>query len=38
MKNLGWSEKRADALMAKIWDEGEYPVWQAFVRRIRENN
>jgi protein tyrosine phosphatase (PTP) superfamily phosphohydrolase (DUF442 family) len=36
MKILGWSVKQADALMEKIWDEGEYPVWRAFVSRIRE--
>jgi uncharacterized protein (TIGR01244 family) len=37
MKMLGWSEVQADNLMAKIWDDKDYPVWDAFVKFIRRN-
>jgi len=33
-KRLGWTEADAEALRARVW-EGDYPVWEAFVRRKR---
>ena len=38
MKTLGWSSKQADTLMGSIWDDDEYPVWKAFVKRMRESS
>ena len=35
MKTLGWSVEQADALMSQIWDESQYPIWDAFVDNIR---
>jgi protein tyrosine phosphatase (PTP) superfamily phosphohydrolase (DUF442 family) len=37
MKILGWSKMQADDLMAKIWDDNDYAVWDAFVKFIRRN-
>ena len=36
MKTLGWSEDQADALLASIWEGGPYPIWDAFVKRMRK--
>lgn len=33
-KRLGWTEVEAEALRARVW-EGDYPVWEAFIRRKR---
>lgn len=33
-KRLGWTEAEAEELRARVW-EGDYPVWEAFIRRVR---
>lgn len=35
MKRLGWSETRAEALRAPIWQGSQYPVWEEFIRAIK---
>jgi protein tyrosine phosphatase (PTP) superfamily phosphohydrolase (DUF442 family) len=35
MSVLGWSEVRADELMASIWRDGPYPIWDAFIKCMR---
>lgn len=34
-KHLGWSEAQAEAFRARIWAGSHYPIWEAFMRRIR---
>jgi len=36
MKHLGWTEEQADAFRADIWQGSDYPVWETFVREMRE--
>jgi protein tyrosine phosphatase (PTP) superfamily phosphohydrolase (DUF442 family) len=31
-RHLGWSAEQAQALRASIWDAGDHPVWQSFIR------
>ncbi len=31
----GWTEAQADAWVADVWKLADYPVWDAFVRRLR---
>jgi hypothetical protein len=35
-RHLGWSEAQAEALRAPIWNGSDYPVWEAFIRRKRD--
>ena len=35
MQDLGWSEEQADKFMALVWQRDEYPVWEAFIRRMK---
>ena len=35
MKHLGWSEEQANELMAHVWKQGQYPVWDQFVQEMR---
>lgn len=36
MKNLGWSEQQADEFRALVWNERDYPVWEKFIRAMKE--
>jgi protein tyrosine phosphatase (PTP) superfamily phosphohydrolase (DUF442 family) len=36
MKHLGWTEAQAEQLRAPVWAGSEYPVWDEFIRRVRE--
>jgi len=36
MKRLGWTEEQAEAFMASVWAGSRYPVWEAFIRQVRE--
>lgn len=33
-KRLGWTREQAEALRARVW-EGDYPVWETFIDRVR---
>ena len=35
LKHLGWSAAQADALRASIWQGSDYPIWEAFVERMK---
>lgn len=35
MKHWGWSAEQADGLMAHVWQQGEFPVWDALVAELR---
>jgi len=37
MKHLGWSEAQADDFRAPIWSDGNYPVWDALIRQIKNH-
>lgn len=34
-KRLGWDAQRAEALRAGIWQDADYPLWEALIRQIR---
>jgi protein tyrosine phosphatase (PTP) superfamily phosphohydrolase (DUF442 family) len=34
-KHLGWSEAEAEKFRATIWAGSHYPVWEAFIARMR---
>jgi protein tyrosine phosphatase (PTP) superfamily phosphohydrolase (DUF442 family) len=36
MKHLGWSETQADELRAPIWQGSDYPVWERFIRQMKD--
>lgn len=35
LKHLGWTDAQADAFRDSIWRGSDYPVWEAFVERMR---
>jgi len=35
LKNLGWSEAKADTFMDSIWSGSNYPVWQRFIEQMK---
>lgn len=35
MRNLDWSEARADKLMSPVWQGSHYPVWEEFIQNIK---
>lgn len=35
MKHLGWSESQADEFRAPIWEGGDYPIWETFIRQMK---
>ena len=35
-KHLGWTAAQADAFRAPIWDGSDYPVWETFIRDMRQ--
>jgi uncharacterized protein (TIGR01244 family) len=35
LKHLGWSEAQADEFRAAIWADSEYPIWEAFINRLK---
>ena len=35
LKHLGWSADQADAFRASIWQGSDYPIWEAFVERMK---
>jgi protein tyrosine phosphatase (PTP) superfamily phosphohydrolase (DUF442 family) len=35
LKHLGWSERQVDEFRATIWQGSDYPVWEAFIRRMK---
>jgi uncharacterized protein (TIGR01244 family) len=35
LKHLGWSESQADEFRATIWQESDYPIWEAFIRQMK---
>jgi protein tyrosine phosphatase (PTP) superfamily phosphohydrolase (DUF442 family) len=35
MKHWGWSAEQADELMAHVWVEGQYLIWDMFVDELR---
>ena len=36
IKHLGWTEEQADAFRASISQGSDYPVWEAFIREMKE--
>ncbi len=36
MKNLGWSETQADAFRASVWAGSKYPIWEKFIRQMKD--
>lgn len=36
MKHLGWTEAQAEELRRAVWAGSEYPVWDEFIRQVRE--
>jgi protein tyrosine phosphatase (PTP) superfamily phosphohydrolase (DUF442 family) len=36
LKNLGWSEARADEFMASVWSGSNWPIWQHFIAQMKE--
>jgi protein tyrosine phosphatase (PTP) superfamily phosphohydrolase (DUF442 family) len=36
MRNLGWSESLAETLMSPIWQGSHYPVWETFIKYIKD--
>jgi protein tyrosine phosphatase (PTP) superfamily phosphohydrolase (DUF442 family) len=34
--HLGWTEIQADRFMAPVWQGSDYPVWKAFIARMRQ--
>jgi uncharacterized protein (TIGR01244 family) len=36
MKHWSWSAEAADALMAHVWQAGQFPIWDMLVADIRE--
>jgi protein tyrosine phosphatase (PTP) superfamily phosphohydrolase (DUF442 family) len=34
-KHLGWSSEQAASLRSAIWQDSQYPVWQAFIADIQ---
>ena len=37
-KHLGWSEAQAEEFRAAIWKGSDYPVWEEFIGRIRNES
>lgn len=35
-KHLNWTETQAEEFRASVWQGSDYPVWEAFIRRVRE--
>jgi len=35
-KHLGWTEAQAEAFRAQIWERSDYPVWEDFVKEMRQ--
>ena len=35
LRNLEWTESRAEELMSPIWSGSHYPVWQEFIQRVK---
>lgn len=35
-KRLGWSVAQAEEFRASVWAGSQYPVWEAFIRQVRE--
>ncbi len=35
LKHLEWSESQADAFRATIWQRSDYPIWEAFIHRMK---
>lgn len=35
LKHLGWSEERAEAFRASVWQGSNYPVWEQFIQWMR---
>ena len=36
IKQLGWSIEQAEEFRGRIWDGSDYPVWEAFIRKMQE--
>jgi protein tyrosine phosphatase (PTP) superfamily phosphohydrolase (DUF442 family) len=36
LKHLGWSEAQADAFRASVWRGSDYPIWETFIRTMKE--
>lgn len=36
MKHLGWSAEQAEAFRAPIWDDSDYPAWEAFISEMEQ--
>ncbi len=35
LKHLGWSEDQGEQFRAEIWDGSDYPIWEAFIVRMK---
>jgi protein tyrosine phosphatase (PTP) superfamily phosphohydrolase (DUF442 family) len=35
-KHLGWTEEQMEEFRASVWAGSQYPVWEAFIRQVRE--
>ncbi len=35
LRRLAWTEAQANRFMSIVWVRGEYPVWDAFIDRLR---
>ncbi len=38
LRNLDWSETRAETLMLPIWQGSHYPAWEEFIQHIKDHN
>lgn len=36
MKRLGWSVEQAEAFRAPIWNDSDYPAWEAFISEMEQ--
>jgi hypothetical protein len=36
IKQLGWSVEQAEAFRAPIWHGSDHPVWEGFIREMRQ--
>jgi protein tyrosine phosphatase (PTP) superfamily phosphohydrolase (DUF442 family) len=35
-KHLGWSEAQADTFRAQVWQGSDYPIWEDFITRMKQ--
>lgn len=35
LKHLGWTEVQAEAFRMSVWQGGDYPIWEKFIRDVK---